>query len=121
MGQHIWFHKDQNLLKKEVELYKKVDAHENGEIWLDDLELYQIEQELREITINNEADYHDLFRTHKRNVDGTYTDDVIYSKEECDQWLKDNEHLVTWSYEKEYRKLLNEFWEKYPNGAINFV
>jgi Zn-finger nucleic acid-binding protein len=120
MGQHTWFHKDQNLLKKEVELYKKVDAHENGEIWLDDLELYQIEQELREITINNEADYHDLFRTHKRNVDGTYTDDVIYSKEECDQWLKDNEHLVTWSYEKEYRKLLNEFWEKYPNGAINF-
>lgn len=117
MGQHTWFCKDQDLFKKEQGLYDKIDAHENDKIWLDDLELHQIEHEIDEIHESNKAEYHDLFRTHKRNPDGTYTNDIIHSKE---QWLNDNKHLVSWNDEKVCRKSLNEFWEKYPNGAIYF-
>lgn len=133
MGQHTWFGKSLKLYNEETELYKKLDAHETGDIYLDEMEIYQIQYRLNEIHDENETDYHDIFRTNKRNEDKTYTDDIITSKEECDKWLEENKAFVYFSdtvfdteeqiKEKKIHKLkwLNEFWDKYPNGVIYFT
>jgi hypothetical protein len=132
MGQHTWFYKNQDLRKKEIELCKKINDHDSGIAWLDDMELYQIEHEIKKIGEDNRAEYHDLFRTNKMDEDGTYTNDVIYSKKECLKWLEDNKESISFKYvyneteeeEAQHRieslKSLNEFWEKYPNGFIDF-
>ena len=132
MGQHTWFLKDKELYLKQNELYKKLDSFENYEIYLDDLELYQLNSEIEDIDKENKADYHDLFRTSKRNVDGTYTDDVIFSSKECFEWIDKPENLVSFKntvfetdeqerVNREYSiNKLNEFWDKYPNGVIYF-
>lgn len=132
MGQHTWFLKDKELYLKQNELYKKLDSFENDEIYLDDLEIYQLNSEIDQIDKENKADYHDLFRTSKRNVDGTYTDDVIFSSKECFEWIDKPENLVSFKntvfetdekerVNREYSiNKLNEFWDKYPNGVIYF-
>jgi hypothetical protein len=132
MGQHTWFLKDKELYLKQNELYKKLDSFENDELYLDDLELYQLNSEISDIDKENKADYHDLFRTSKRNVDGTYTDDVIFSSKECFEWIDKPENLVSFKntvfetdeqerVNREYSiNKLNEFWDKYPNGVIYF-
>ena len=132
MGQHTWFLRDKELYLQQNELYKKLDSFENDEIYLDDLELYQLNSEIDQIDKENEADYHDLFRTSKRNVDGTYTDDVIFSSKECFEWIDKPENLVSFKntmfetdeQERVNRQYsinkLNEFWDKYPNGVIYF-
>jgi hypothetical protein len=61
-------------------LYNKLDLFEREEFYLDDMEVYQINYEINEIEKSNHTEYHDLFRAGKRNEDGTYTDDVIYSR-----------------------------------------
>jgi hypothetical protein len=132
MGQHTWFLKDKELYLKQNELYKKLDSFENDELYLDDLEIYQLNSEIEDIDKENKADYHDLFRTSKRNVDGTYTDDVIFSSKECFEWIDKPENLVSFKntvfetdeqerVNREYSiNKLNEFWDKYPNGVIYF-
>jgi hypothetical protein len=132
MGQHTWFYKDQGLREKEIELLKKIDDHESDITWLDDLEIYQVEHEIKKIRETNKTEYHDLFRTNKMYEDGTYIDDVIRSKEECNKWLEENKETISFKYfyneteeeEEQHRieslKSLNEFWEKYPNGFIDF-
>lgn len=116
MGQHTWFYKNRKLYDEERSLYKVLDDHDNGENYIDELELISINNDIDDIDELNETEYHDIFRTNKRNADGTYVDDVIYSKEECDKWLKDNEGLVSSLNEE----LLNSFWEEFPNGVIDF-
>ena len=132
MGQHTWFLKSKELYLKQNELYDKLDKFENNEIYLDDLELLQINTEIDEIDEQNDTEYHDLFRTGKRNEDSTYTDDVIFSKKECFEWINKPENLVSfknchWETDEQEEinrkyciKKLNEFWDKYPNGVIYF-
>ncbi len=125
MGQHTWFYKDKQVREKEVELYKKLDrynldSYESYEIVLSPSEIDEIYFELAELSLENKTEYHNIFRTSKRKEDSTYTDDVIQSKEECDRWLEENRDTVTWEDEVEGYKLLNQFWDKYPNGAIDF-
>jgi hypothetical protein len=119
MGQHTWFYKNKEERKKELELWEKLDKHDTGEDWLDYLEIDQINNQINLIRKANDSEYHDLFRTNKRNPDRTYTDDSIESEEDCYKWLKDNKEFV-YSYNKEDEKILKEFWTKYPNGAIDF-
>jgi len=115
MGMHTWFHKERKLYDEESQLYEKLYQHEEGEIWLDDLEIMQIQARVQEISNMNDCDeFHDLFRTNKRDSDGCYSTDVIYSKKECDKWLEENKTNV------DYPKELTAFWEKYPNGVIRF-
>ena len=116
MGQHTWCYKNRELYDEEQSLYKALDAHESGERYLDELEIISINSNIDDINELNETDYHDIFRTHKRNIDGTYTDDVIYSKEECDKWLEENKELTS-SLDKE---LVDLFWKEYPKGVIDF-
>ena len=132
MGQHTWFLKSKELYLKQNELYDKLDKFENNEIYLDDLELLQINTEIDEIDEQNDAEYHDLFRTGKRNEDSTYIDDVIFSKKECFEWIDKPENLVSFKntifetdeqekINREYSiNKLNEFWDKYPDGVIYF-
>ena len=87
MGQHTWFYKSKKLYK-------------DRSVSLDD----------------KEAPYHDCFRTFKREADGEYTRDVIYSKEECDTWLKENAATV----HDLNQERVDEFWEEFPDGVIDF-
>ena len=132
MGQHTWFVKDKELYLKQNELHDKLDLFEEGEIYLDDMEIYQINHQIDEIEKENKAEFHDLFRTNKRNPDGTYTDDVILSRKECFEWINKPENRVSFKntvfdseeqeqLNREYSiNKLNEFWEKYPDGVIYF-
>ncbi len=132
MGQHTWFLKSRELYWKQKELYEKLDKFENNEIYLDDLELLKINTEIDEIDENNDAEYHNLFRTAKRNEDNTYTDDLIFSRKECFEWINKSENFVSFKntvfdtdeqekINREYSiKKLNEFWDKYPDGVIEF-
>lgn len=117
MGQHTWFYKNKELRELKITIYEKIEYE--GES-LTNSELLELEQKLMEIGESNETEYNDLFRTHKRNEDGSYTDDVILSKEECFKWLEENKEKVTFYDYEESLKLLNEFWEKYPDGYIEF-
>ncbi len=132
MGMHTWFKKDKVLFLEQRSLYDKIDSHEREEIYLDEAELDQLWHKVNELNKLNDTDYHDLFRTSKRNNDGTYTDDVIFSRKECFAWLEDNKDFVSFRntvfdtdeqiIENKNRsiKMLNEFWEKYPDGVIYF-
>jgi hypothetical protein len=132
MGQHTWFLKSKELYLKQNKLYDKLDKFEKNEIYLDDLELLQINTEIDEIDEQNDAEYHDLFRTGKCNEDGTYTDDVIFSNKECFEWIDKPENCVSFKntvfdtdeqekINREYSiNKLNEFWDKYPDGVIYF-
>lgn len=117
MGQHTWFEKDRDLFKRQLELNKKLDAFENNEIVLSESDIDSIKLELDEIEEKNSTNYHNCFRTNKRNPDGSYLDDVIYSKQECDVWLDENNLSVYYLNEE----LVNKFWEEYPNGVIYFL
>jgi len=132
MGQHTWFRKDKETYLKLNEIYDKLYKHETGEEWLDDLDILHLESESSDLYDQNETDYHDLFRTSKRNEDGTYTDDVLFSYEETLKWMEDNKEHVSFSHTvfdspekiEENKKWcfqkLREFWAEYPNGVIDF-
>jgi len=57
------------------------------------------------------SEYHDVFRI------GDYPEDVLYSYEECLEYIKQYElkHNIIVDV---YR--LKEFWDKYPDGIITF-
>jgi len=129
MGQHTWFLKDKELYLKQSKLYDKLDLFENDEIYLDDLELNSINYEIDKISKENDVDdFHDVFRTSKRNSDKTYTDDVIFSRKECFNWLENNSSEIYFpgpplepdNNKKHAINHLNKFWDEYPNGVIYF-
>lgn len=118
MGQHTWFVKNKKLLDKVNEIYDILDKHENGDIWIDSTEKYSLEGQVEEIDNKNDAGFHDIFRTSKRNQDGTYTDDILTSLEESLEFINTPENKV---HKDEFtEKRLREFWEKFPDGAIYF-
>ena len=114
MGQHTWFYNDKNLYKESQLLWEKLD---NPNLYLDDLEILQIENRLDEIDRLNKTDYHNCFRTSKReSSNGQYTLDVIYSRQECKKWLKDNYDTIR----NLNQECLDRFWNDFPNGVIDF-
>lgn len=120
MGLHTRFYKDKALYNRERELYLMLAEHENFETWLDDLEIMQINYELETISRQNDCnDYRDTFRTWKRDPDGCYTTDVIYSRQECYKWLDDNVRYV-YELDNDSKERLKRFWREYPNGVIDF-
>ena len=117
MGLHTWFYKDKQLFEQTQLLYEQCEKHAHNEIYLDDMELRQINHEIDMLCEQNDAGYHDIFRTTKRNSDQTYTSDIIYSKKECDDWLEDNSSTIY----NMYKDLLYKFWSEYPDGVIEFL
>lgn len=116
MGQHTWFYKEKDKYLKMLELYEKTEKAENYEDGYDESDAEVFYEESRKLREENEAEYHDCFRTSKRNDDRTYVDDVILGKEECDKWLENNKETI-YFLDKES---LDKFWEEYPNGVIHF-
>lgn len=134
MGQHTWFFKSKQFYLKQKDLYEKLYLNDIHEISLNDDEILQIERQIDEIDEeNNIMEYHDLFRTYKRNEDGTDTDDVIFSREECFQWITNPKNRVSfkaiWCETDEQEKMnreyclkkINNFWNNYPDGVIYFA
>lgn len=132
MGQHTWFLKDREVSNKMNELFLKLDAHDEGEIYLDDIELLQIETLLNSLDETNETEYHDLFRTDKRQNDGSYIEEELTSLKQTLEWIKNPANKVSFKrvynntdeeeqmYRKEAIQQIHEFWDKYPNGIIRF-
>jgi len=121
MGLHSWFYKNNKLYNEREELYNKLNKHENEEIYLDDIEQLQINSRIGEINILNNAGYHDCFRTSKKEKDGEYTLDKIYSKKDCDKWIDINISTIYFvDCQKSGLEQLNKFWDEYPDGVIDF-
>jgi hypothetical protein len=118
MGQHTWFYKSKDLYYKTEKLYSKLDDFENGKIELSEHELSEIWSKIDEQEDANYAiEFHNCFRTSKRNEkDRTYTEDILSSKEECSDWIEKNkDHVYDLNEEN-----LNQFWKKFPDGVIDF-
>ena len=126
MGQHTWFVKSKAAYLEQEELYERLENDYTGEF------SYDLYVDINRIEKENNAEYHDLFRTGKRNSDGTYTSDTLSSLAETLDWINDPENLVTFrrtvfdtqlqklKYQEEALEKLQEFWEKYPDGLIYF-
>lgn len=132
MGQHTWFLKDKEVSNKMNELFLKLDSHDEGEIYLDDIELLQIETLLNSLDETNETEYHDLFRTDKRQNDGSYIEEELTSLKQTLEWIENPANKVSFKrvysntdeqeqiYRREAIQQIHEFWDKYPNGIIRF-
>lgn len=126
MGQHTWFVKSKAVYLELEELYKKLENDYTGEF------SYDLQIDIDKLDKENGTEYHDLFRTSKRNPDGTYTGDTLNSLAETLEWITNPENLVTFRHtvfdtdaqETKYREKamvkLQEFWEEYPEGLIYF-
>lgn len=132
MGQHTWFYKDKELYLREQELEEKIELYSEGKLELSDFEIKSIQNEIDEISDKNDAEYHDLFRTHKRTSDNSYIEEIITSKSQCLEWVDNPDNVVSFKKtifeddeqealnKKRALELINEFWNKYPNGLIDF-
>jgi hypothetical protein len=56
---------------------------------------------------------HDTFRI------GNYPKDVLFSKKECFNFIKENKEKINY-YNPNWEEQLNKFWEQYPDGMICF-
>lgn len=111
MGQHTWFYKTKEFIEEEEEeIYEIItsDNYNSSHVH------YLIREEY--IDEQKQTEFHDCFRTSKREKNGEYCLDKIFSKEECDKWLKENSEYV---YDLN-QESLDKFWQKYPNGYIEF-
>lgn len=132
MSQHTWFVKSKELYLKEKELIDKLELYENEDNYLTKEEAQKLLQEANYLFKENETGVHDIFRTNKRNKDGTYLDTILTSEEECFEWIEDPKNLVTFrstifdtdeqvaKYKERGLKRLKQFWKDYPNGVIYF-
>ena len=125
MGQHTWFVKDKDRHLRMNELWGMLFRYED--------DIHILRTQIEEIEEENTAtlEYHDLFRTWKRDSEGCYIDDIL-TKDTYLKWLEDNKDVVSFKHlfddtaemEEEYRvysmKRLQEFFDQYPNGAIYF-
>ena len=116
MGLHTWFRKDREIEKKLKSIYAKIDDDMDH---LSDAEIYILDKDAGDLYEQNDTEFHDLFRTSKLNANGMYPGDEIFSYEETLKWLEDNENKI-YSFSNELKEQLKNFWNKYPNGVINF-
>ena len=129
MGMHTWFYKDKKLYDECIVITNKLDRHDIGIENLSDRELLELNHELDGIEERNDTSYHDLFRLKNKDL----ADKVLYSKAECTKWMQENKESLYFSdtmfdtpekieeLKKEKLKSLDEFWESYPNGVIEFL
>lgn len=136
MGQHTWFVKDKNKLFHISALNGKLIANANGDglngCYLDDIDIRQISFEIETLSNENKTEFHDVFRTTKKNNDGTYLDDIITSRKECLEWIENNIDSIYFNGYNNYNvaekhkmfkqiaEKINQFWDKYNDGAIHF-
>lgn len=120
MGCHTWFLKDKELYLKRVEVRNKMELMRECDAEYDVVEYDRLFDEAFNLHLKNKTEYHDLFRTNKLTDDGDYTTDVIYSREECFEWINNRNNKVYFTDVELAVRKLNEFWDEYPNGVIEF-
>lgn len=132
MGCHTWFVKDSGIYLKYSILQMILNSVRNNEIELNSIEYEKLLDESFNLYKQNKTEYHDLFRTNKLTESGEYTDDVIYSREECFEWINNPDNKVHFGYSVHdtdnqqqcdiecAMSELNRFWDEYPNGVIYF-
>ena len=118
MGQHTFFYKDANTLRNKAKLEKILNGLiERYGVLSPPKEvesvIKRVSDEIDELD-ENENLTRDLFRTGKRNPDGTYYEKDLLSKEEVFQFMEENKETIFY-FDKEG---FDEFWEKNPNGAV---
>lgn len=119
MGCHTWFLKDKELYLKRAEINKRMEMLK-WDAEYDTVEYDRLFDEAFNLRLKNKTEYHDLFRTTKLTNDGYYTDDVIYSREDCFKWINNPNNKVYFTDVELAVRKLNEFWDEYPNGVIEF-
>jgi hypothetical protein len=117
MGQHTQCYKSKTRYDELQLMYNTLDKVDSWDIYMDTAEKYALEATIDRLYDEaQDDDYYDVFRTNKREPDGTYTEDVIYGKAQCDKWLIDNKDLVYYIDQDR----LDKFWDEYPDGVITF-
>ena len=126
MSISTYFYKNKELYLKLSEIFDNVDS---GVLVIDDESYNNYDKQDNENTLR---EFHNIFRTWKRDADGHDTYDIITSKEECFKWLEDNASFVSYKnncwetsdVEAERKAVcfdkLNKFWKEYPGGCISF-
>lgn len=106
MGQHTWCYKSKQIQKEMDEIYDEYEKTSDSSI----LEKYD------ELFDSNESEFHDIFRTWKKQEDDTYLEIQLNSREETLRWIDENMEFIDYlNIDK-----VNEFWDKYPDGFIEF-
>jgi hypothetical protein len=114
---HTWFRSSKRLWDEHEEVNKILDRHNSGEEWRIDVD--ELEYRSQELYDKMNTEFHDVFTTIKRENDGTYCEDSIFSEKEMWEWLEENDHMVYYHNDKS-RLRLKAFWKKYPDGVIEF-
>lgn len=118
MGQHTWFYKDANTLREKVALEQRLNSltKEHGVIFPPAevvIEMNAINDKIDQLD-KDEKLTRDLFRTGKRNPDGTYYEEDLFTKEDVLKFIRENRETIFYFD----REGFDEFWKKYPNGAV---
>lgn len=114
--QNTWCYSDKKIYFKVKELYQKIYDNDNHITKLNEKELNSIWKKIEHYDELIKTNFNNCFITTKRKNDGTYIDDVITSKKECIEWIENNKKYIS----KIDLYKVNEFWDKYPNGVIDF-
>jgi hypothetical protein len=113
--QNTWFYSDRKVFFKVKDLYIKLSDNEDDKS-LSDSELNEIFKKIDYYESLISTDFHNCFITTKRNENGTHIDDIILSRQECIEWIQKNKSTIT----KIDSNKIEEFWDRYPNGVIDF-
>ena len=115
MGQHTWFYADKQYKEELDRLWNEIDILEVNETGNEE-EIVSLYEEIDRIEKLVETEFHDCFRISKRTSNRSYIDDVLLSRDECMNFIfKNKEFLYHFDGES-----LAKFWDKYPNGYIEF-
>ena len=123
MGQHTYFYKDRDRYIYEQELNAQIsilDTLSDNSFIVDITnELKDIRNELKQLIdeIDNESEFHNIFRCSRRNEDGSYKKPVLlFSLVECYNYINDPLNKIRLS--EEWVRELTNFWHKYPKGIV---
>lgn len=100
MGCHTWFYRRGFKSDRQMVVRRRIGGH------------WYIDDTKRPVPLKTQFGeveyYHDLFRI------GGYPDITLHSKKECMKFIKDN------NITEVHLDDLNEFWDLYPDGMIDF-
>jgi hypothetical protein len=94
-------------------LYQMLVDNKNGNLELDDVDLFLIEEQLSNIEDANMTPYFNIFQYMSDDL----RENIITSRNDCDTWIRENAETIQWVGDME---TLNKFWDEYPNGYILF-
>ena len=115
-SQKTFFYSDKKTYLKVMDLYQKIYDNDSKLISLSERDLNSIWKKIEHYEDLIYTEYKNCFISRKRKSDGSYIDDVIFSKKECIKWIEDNKSTISIINLNK----IDEFWDKYPNGVIDF-